>query len=105
MDSEYQTMEQFLRWAGELGVSDSTDPSRSHHSCLGHYGFTLEVNSNDKVFIPLEISLYALASSWPKDSLYIHQDGKPSFALVSMLRLWHTPQTYLDPTLCDPIQN
>ncbi|CAF1887402.1 unnamed protein product [Brassica oleracea] len=76
MDSEYQTMEQFLRWAGELGVSDSTDPSRSHHSCLGHYGFTLEVNSNDKVFIPLEISLYALASSWPKDSLYIHQDEK-----------------------------
>ena len=28
-------MEQFLRWAAELGVSDSTDPSRSRDSCLG----------------------------------------------------------------------
>ncbi|CAF2136331.1 unnamed protein product [Brassica rapa] len=68
MDSEHQTMEQFLRSA-ELGVSDSTDPSRSHHSCLGHYRFTLEENSNDKVFIPLEISLYALASSCFEDSV------------------------------------
>ena len=73
-----------------LGVSDYTDPSRSHHSCLGHYGFTLEENSNDKVFIYSfrDQPLCALASSWPKDSLYIHQDGKPSFALVSTLRLW-----------------
>ncbi|KAH0895885.1 hypothetical protein HID58_045453, partial [Brassica napus] len=64
----------------ELGVSDYTDPSRSHHSCLGHYGFTLEENSNDKVFIysSRDQPLCALASSWPKDSLYIHQDGKPS---------------------------
>lgn len=29
-------MEQFLRWAAELGVSDSIDSSQSHDSCLGH---------------------------------------------------------------------
>ncbi|CAA7061514.1 unnamed protein product [Microthlaspi erraticum] len=63
---------------------------------LEHYGFMLEENSNDKVFIPLENSLYSLASSWPEDSLYIHQDGKPSFALVSTLRLWLTPQSHRD---------
>lgn len=56
----------------------------------------LQENSNDKVFIPLETSLYSLASSWPKDSLYIHQDGKPSFALVSTLRLWLIPQSHRD---------
>lgn len=56
----------------------------------------LEENSNDKVFIPLETSLFSLASSWPKDSLYIHQDGKPSFALVSTLRLWLIPQSQRD---------
>ncbi|KAL1195446.1 Protein SET DOMAIN GROUP 40 [Cardamine amara subsp. amara] len=63
---------------------------------LEHYGFMLEENSNDKVFIPLETSLYSLASSWPKDSLYIHQDGKLSFALVSTLRLWLIPQSQRD---------
>ncbi|CAL9230627.1 unnamed protein product [Arabidopsis halleri] len=63
---------------------------------LEHYGFMLEENSNDKVFIPLETSLFSLASSWPKDSLYIHQDGKPSFALVSTLRLWLIPQSQRD---------
>ncbi|XP_010420433.1 PREDICTED: protein SET DOMAIN GROUP 40-like [Camelina sativa] len=63
---------------------------------LEHYGFMLEENSNDRVFIPLETSLYSLASSWPKDSLYIHQDGKPSFALVSTLRLWLIPQSQRD---------
>ncbi|CAN8256026.1 unnamed protein product [Cochlearia groenlandica] len=63
---------------------------------LEHYGFMLEENSNDKVFIPLETSLYSLASSWPKDSLYIHQDGKPSFALLSTLRLWLIPQSQRD---------
>ena len=30
-------------------------------------------------------------NSWPKESLYIHKDGKPSFALLSTLRLWATP--------------
>lgn len=34
--------------------------------------------------------MYSLCS-WPKDSLYISQDGKPSFALLSTLRLWETP--------------
>ncbi|CAL5373718.1 unnamed protein product [Camellia sinensis] len=29
--------------------------------------------------------------SWPKASLYIHPNGKPSFALLSALRLWLTP--------------
>lgn len=63
---------------------------------LEHYGFMLEENSNDKVFIPLENSLFSLASSWPKDSLYIHQDGNPSFALISTLRLWLIPQSQRD---------
>uniref|UniRef100_A0A2N9FQV7 Rubisco LSMT substrate-binding domain-containing protein n=1 Tax=Fagus sylvatica TaxID=28930 RepID=A0A2N9FQV7_FAGSY len=29
--------------------------------------------------------------SWPKELLYIHQNGKPSFSLLSALRLWATP--------------
>ncbi|XP_010549798.1 PREDICTED: protein SET DOMAIN GROUP 40 [Tarenaya hassleriana] len=58
---------------------------------LEHYGFMLEGNPNDKVFIPLDTGMYSLASSWPRDSLYIHQDGKPSFALISALRLWLIP--------------
>lgn len=57
---------------------------------LEHYGFLLDENPNDKAFIPLEPEVYA-SSSWPKDSLYIHQNGKPSFALLSALRLWATP--------------
>ncbi|KAF2314763.1 hypothetical protein GH714_033482 [Hevea brasiliensis] len=48
-------------------------------------------NPNDKVFIPLEPSMYS-SNSWPKESMYIHQDGKPSFALLSALRLWAIPQ-------------
>ncbi|GAV61751.1 SET domain-containing protein/Rubis-subs-bind domain-containing protein [Cephalotus follicularis] len=59
---------------------------------LEHYGFFLNKNPNDKVFIPLEPKMYC-SSSWPKESLYIHQDGKPSFALLSTLRLWATPQS------------
>ncbi|KAJ4828805.1 hypothetical protein Tsubulata_010821 [Turnera subulata] len=54
---------------------------------LEHYGFVLDGNPNDKVFIPLEPDMYCL-DSWPKDSMYIGQDGKPSFALLSALRLW-----------------
>lgn len=57
---------------------------------LEHYGFLLDENPNDKASIPLEPEVYA-CSSWPKDSLYIHQNGKPSFALLSALRLWATP--------------
>ncbi|WCJ25122.1 SET domain group 40 [Euphorbia peplus] len=57
---------------------------------LEFYGFCLDKNSNDKVFIPLEPSMY-VCNSWTMDSLYIHQDGKPSYALLSALRLWATP--------------
>ncbi|XP_022772033.1 protein SET DOMAIN GROUP 40 [Durio zibethinus] len=57
---------------------------------LEHYGFLLEDNPNEKVFIPLELDIHCF-SSWPKDSLYIHQNGRPSFALTSALRLWATP--------------
>ncbi|KAM5558306.1 protein SET DOMAIN GROUP 40 [Rosa sericea] len=57
---------------------------------LEHYGFLLNENPNDKVFIPLEPEIYS-SCSWPKESLYIHQSGKPSFALLSALRLWATP--------------
>ncbi|KAG5247251.1 protein SET DOMAIN GROUP [Salix suchowensis] len=57
---------------------------------LEHYGFLLNENPNDKVFIPLEPSMYSFIS-WPKVSMYIHQDGKPSFALLSTLRIWATP--------------
>ena len=57
---------------------------------LEHYGFILNENPNDKVFIPLEPEIYS-SSSWPKESLYIHQNGKPSFSLLSALRLWATP--------------
>ncbi|KAF7135514.1 hypothetical protein RHSIM_Rhsim08G0021900 [Rhododendron simsii] len=58
---------------------------------LEHYGFLLDENPNDKAFIPLEPEVYS-SCSWPKDSLYIHQNGKPSFALLSALRLWLTPR-------------
>lgn len=60
---------------------------------LEHYGFLLHENPNDKAFIPLESNMNSLCS-WPKESLYIHQDGKPSFALLATIRLWATPVTY-----------
>lgn len=56
---------------------------------LEYYGFLLQENPNDKVFIPIEHDIY-VSSSWPKESLYIHQNGNPSFALLSALRLWAT---------------
>ncbi|XP_054819976.1 protein SET DOMAIN GROUP 40 isoform X2 [Prosopis cineraria] len=58
---------------------------------LEHYGFLLQENPNDKIFIPLESAVYS-SSSWPKESLYVGHDGKPSFALLSALRLWATPK-------------
>ncbi|KAE9615081.1 putative histone-lysine N-methyltransferase chromatin remodeling SET family [Lupinus albus] len=58
---------------------------------LEHYGFLLHENPNDKVFIPLEPAVYS-SSSWSKESLYIHHNGRPSFALLAALRLWATPQ-------------
>ncbi|KAM7523907.1 hypothetical protein LguiA_013809 [Lonicera macranthoides] len=57
---------------------------------LEHYGFLLTENPNDKAFIPLLPKMISLRS-WPNDSLYIHQNGKPSFALLSTVRLWATP--------------
>lgn len=57
---------------------------------LEHYGFVLQGNPNDKVFIPLEPEMYSIGS-YPKESLYISQDGKSSFALLSTIRLWATP--------------
>lgn len=57
---------------------------------LEHYGFLLPDNPNDKAFIPLEPDMYQLCS-WSNDLIYIHKDGKPSFALLSILRLWATP--------------
>ncbi|KAH0937043.1 hypothetical protein HID58_004504 [Brassica napus] len=84
-----------------LGVSDYTDPSRSHHSCLGHYGFTLEENSNDKVFIysSRDQPLFALASSWPKDSLYIHQDEKCGSVLKDLPKSLQDIDKLQDPEL------
>lgn len=49
----------------------------------------MDENPNEKVFIPLEPEIYS-SNSWPKESMYIHQSGKPSFALLSALRLWAT---------------
>ncbi|KAF5182419.1 Set domain group [Thalictrum thalictroides] len=57
---------------------------------LEHYGFRLNVNPNEKAFLPLEADIHS--KSWPQESLYIQWDGKPSFALLSALRLWATPQ-------------
>ncbi|GER27237.1 SET domain-containing protein, partial [Striga asiatica] len=57
---------------------------------LEHYGFILQENPNDKAFISLETEMYSLCP-WPKDSLYITNDGKPSFSLLSTVRLWATP--------------
>ncbi|EOY03098.1 SET domain group 40, putative isoform 2 [Theobroma cacao] len=57
---------------------------------LEYYGFLLEDNPNEKVFIPLEPDIHS-SSSWPNDSLYIHQNGRPSFALMAALRVWATP--------------
>ncbi|KAF6174603.1 hypothetical protein GIB67_006255 [Kingdonia uniflora] len=56
---------------------------------LEHYGFLLNDNSNEKLFIQLKSDI--ISNSYSKDSLYIQQDGKPSFALLSALRLWATP--------------
>ncbi|RZC26497.1 Protein SET DOMAIN GROUP 40, partial [Glycine soja] len=56
-----------------------------------HYGFLLQENPNDKVFIPLEPAVYS-STSWSKESLYVHHNGKPSYALLAALRLWATPQ-------------
>ncbi|KAL8130519.1 hypothetical protein V2J09_019674 [Rumex salicifolius] len=57
---------------------------------LEHYGFILSNNPNDKVFIPLPHEIIGTCS-WPADSLCIQYNGRPSFSLLSSLRLWATP--------------
>ncbi|CAM8926634.1 unnamed protein product [Rhodiola kirilowii] len=57
---------------------------------LEHYGFLLRSNPNDKVFVSLTPDMNS-CTSWPKDLLCIDHSGKPSFALLSALRLWATP--------------
>ncbi|RCV12982.1 hypothetical protein SETIT_2G310400v2 [Setaria italica] len=57
---------------------------------LEHYGFLLSENPNEKTFIQLDVDIYSIGT-WPKDSLYIHTNGHPSFALLCALRLWATP--------------
>ncbi|GAB4855299.1 hypothetical protein Ancab_023918 [Ancistrocladus abbreviatus] len=57
---------------------------------LEHYGFILKENLNDKVVIPLGPDIFA-SSTWPADSMYIQQNGRPSFTLLSTLRIWATP--------------
>ncbi|CAN6205326.1 unnamed protein product [Urochloa humidicola] len=57
---------------------------------LEHYGFLLSENPNEKTFIELDLDICSIGA-WPKDSLYIHPNGQPSFALLCALRLWATP--------------
>ncbi|KAJ3678661.1 hypothetical protein LUZ60_002464 [Juncus effusus] len=57
---------------------------------LEHYGFLLTENPNEKAFIQLDPELCKI-TIWPKDSLYIQQNGTPSFCLLCLLRLWATP--------------
>ncbi|GAB2228832.1 hypothetical protein Droror1_Dr00022963 [Drosera rotundifolia] len=57
---------------------------------LEHYGFLLDKNPNDKVFIPLGPDMSA-SDRWPADSCFIHHDGRPSFSMLCALRLWATP--------------
>ncbi|CAM8929524.1 unnamed protein product [Rhodiola kirilowii] len=57
---------------------------------LEHYGFLLRSNPNDKVFVSLTPDMNS-CTSWSKDLLCIDHSGKPSFALLSALRLWATP--------------
>lgn len=57
---------------------------------LEHYGFLLNDNPNEKVFIPLQPEICS-SNTWPMESMYIHRSGKPSFALLSTLRIWATP--------------
>ncbi|CAL5086802.1 unnamed protein product [Urochloa decumbens] len=60
---------------------------------LEHYGFLLSENPNEKTFIQLDVDICS-TGAWPKDSLYIHPNGHPSFALLCALRLWATPANH-----------
>ncbi|KAF8759233.1 hypothetical protein HU200_010263 [Digitaria exilis] len=57
---------------------------------LEHYGFLLNDNPNEKTFIQLDVDICSIGT-WPIDSLFIHPNGHPSFALLCALRLWSTP--------------
>jgi len=57
---------------------------------LEHYGFLLSENPNEETFIQLDVDIFSLGT-WPRDSLYINQNGQPSFTLLCALRLWATP--------------
>ncbi|KAK1680579.1 hypothetical protein QYE76_041427 [Lolium multiflorum] len=57
---------------------------------LEYYGFLLDENPNEKIYIELDPELCTIGT-WPKDSIYIHPNGHPSFALLCALRLWTTP--------------
>ncbi|XP_078448462.1 SET domain group 40 [Wolffia australiana] len=58
---------------------------------LEHYGFLLgSKNPSDKAFIPVESSIRC-SSQWQSDAVYVHGDGRPSFALLLTLRLWAAP--------------
>ncbi|XP_066399956.1 protein SET DOMAIN GROUP 40-like isoform X2 [Miscanthus floridulus] len=57
---------------------------------LEHYGFLLGENPNEETFIELDLDICSVGT-WPKDSMYIHRNGHPSFALLCALRLWSTP--------------
>ncbi|CAD6223819.1 unnamed protein product [Miscanthus lutarioriparius] len=57
---------------------------------LEHYGFLLGENPNEKTFIELDLDICSVGT-WPKDLMYIHPNGHPSFALLCALRLWSTP--------------
>ena len=56
---------------------------------LEHYGFLLSENPNEETFIQLDVDIFSLGT-WPRDSLYINQNGQPSFTLLCALRLWAT---------------
>ncbi|KAJ1290852.1 hypothetical protein BS78_02G274500 [Paspalum vaginatum] len=57
---------------------------------LEHYGFILAENPNERTFLELDLDICSIGT-WPQDSLYIHPNGHPSFALLCALRLWATP--------------
>ncbi|KAI5069570.1 hypothetical protein GOP47_0015871, partial [Adiantum capillus-veneris] len=66
---------------------------------LEHYGFILPCNPNDKVFVRLEnfsgftstLLSEQLAGSIKHGSMHIEVDGRPSFQLLALLRLYFAP--------------
>ncbi|KAK1322440.1 Protein SET DOMAIN GROUP 40 [Acorus calamus] len=58
---------------------------------LEHYGFLLDLNPNDKAYVPIDSRVLS-STSFSRESIYIQHDGRPSFALSSVLRLGCAPQ-------------